>query len=202
MALRTAHGRAAELGSGPRVEVLPADELPDPVPSQMPAGASIVHGPDHRFAPGNTAASLGGLAKRGKVSLVASLGLADIDKLEAFRPYARKAASFRRAHCGELSALAGGVCGSGPSSMVASAALQLAFSRFLFDRGAVAGNIDDIKTASKLADSSRQNILAAYELAVREGQRRRQGEKLDPIAAFEAKQRAMRREGELVVEAE
>ena len=86
--------------------------------------------------------------------------------------------------------------------MVASAALQLAFSRFLFDRGAVAGNIDDIKTASKLADSSRQNILAAYELAVREGQRRRQGEKLDPIAAFEAKQRAMRREGELVVEAE
>jgi hypothetical protein len=118
--------------------------------------------------------SAGGRAKAGKVTLSASLGLADVERSEAFQPYARKAASFRRAHCSELAALAGGHCGTGPSSMVASAALQLAFSRYLFDKGA-AGDLDAIKLASKLADSSRQNLLAAYELAVREGQARQRG---------------------------
>lgn len=86
--------------------------------------------------------------------------------------------------------------------MVASAALQLAFSRYLFANGAGTGDLESIKLASKLADSSRQNELAAYELAVREGQRRALGDKLDPMAAFEARQEALRKEGALTVPAE
>jgi hypothetical protein len=52
--------------------------------------------------------------------------------------------------------------------MVASAALQLAASRFLFDQGASTGDAATLKTASQLANDSRQNLLAAYELAQRE----------------------------------
>lgn len=110
---------------------------------------------------------------------MASLGLAGSALTSAaFAPYRKKASSFRAAHCRELSALAGGACGSGPSSMVASAALQLATSRFLFDLSmqdtapGSKAHLEIVKTASKLADSSRQNLLAAYELAIREGKSR------------------------------
>jgi hypothetical protein len=140
-------------------------------------------GPGHRFTAGDGAAkragAAGGHAKAGRVSLVASLGLAGAAlQAEAFAPYRKKAASFRAAHCRELAALAGGACGSGPSSMVASAALQLGMSRFLFDLAMGDGapgskaHLELVKTASKLADSSRQNLLAAYELAIREGKSR------------------------------
>ena len=57
----------------------------------------------------------------------------------------------------ELASLVGGgACPNGPSSMVVSAGLQLAASRVLFARG-------DFKTASALANDSRQNIAAADE---------------------------------------
>jgi hypothetical protein len=126
-----------------------------------------------------------------------SLGLAPamLDG-EAFAPYRKKAASFRAAHCRELASLAGGTCGTGPSSMAATAAVQFAWSRYLFDiaaRDASPGSkehLDIIKTASKLGDSSRQNILAAYDLAVLEGKSRRQHlGAVDPVEAEEQKQR-------------
>ncbi len=184
MALRAPHGAAAQRGApGPRVEVLPADELPDPVQGGMqpPPAPRAAHPTALRSGDARSLAiqSAGGRAKAGKVSLGASLGLR-AEHSEAFKPYARKAASFRRAHTAELAAIAGGTCGTGPSSMVASAALQLAYSRMLFDLGTgefagipgLALNLDNIKLASKLADSSRQNLLAAYELAIREGKSR------------------------------
>lgn len=184
MTLRAPHGRARTHGTpGPRVEVLPPDELPRPLPGPMADPSQPAPRTGHRFTAGGATArragAAGGHAKAGRVSLVASLGLSpDLGAGAAFAPYRRKAASFRSAHCRELAALAGGVCGSGPSSLVATAAVQLGWSRYLFDLAAADGapgskeHLDLVKTASKLGDSSRQNILAAYELAVREGEHR------------------------------
>jgi hypothetical protein len=50
--------------------------------------------------------------------------------------------------------------------MVASAALQLAASRFAFEV------LGDLELGSKLANDSRQNLLAAHELCAREGKAR------------------------------
>jgi hypothetical protein len=184
MALRAPHGAAVERGNpGPRVEVLPADELPDPLPRPMPQPGTEPRRVGRPFRAGDAAAiaaaRAGGLAKAGKVSLMSSLGLAGapVDGA-AFSPYRKKASSFRAAHCRELAALAGGACGSGPSSMVATAALQLGMSRYLFDlamHDAAPGSkehLEIVKSASRLGDSSRQNLLAAYELAIREGKSR------------------------------
>lgn len=187
MALRTAHGAAR--GRGPRVEVLPPDELPAPVPMQRPVVARRPRGRPLRSGDAVSLAiqSAGGHAKAGKVSLAASLGLgAAVAGGEAFKAYARKAASFRRAYCAQLAALGGGVCGAGPSSMVATAALQLATSRYLYDL-ATRGEPDAamMKEARQQGDSSRQNLLAAYELAVREGQARsKSGAPLEDVEAM------------------
>jgi hypothetical protein len=84
-----------------------------------------------------------------------------------FDPYARAARAFRRAHVDALArSVGGGHCGPGPSSIVASAALQLAGSRFAFEV------LGDMALGSRLADSSRQNLLAAHELCAREAQAR------------------------------
>jgi hypothetical protein len=79
--------------------------------------------------------------------------------------------------------MSGGGVGSGPSSMVASAALQLAASRFLFDQAGATGDAATFKLASQLANDSRQNLLASYELATREAAARPQ-EPIDPLAAY------------------
>lgn len=77
--------------------------------------------------------------------------------------------------------------------MIASAALQLAGSRFLF---VSAGRMSDVIEAAKvfarassIADSSRQNILAAFHLA--ELMARSKGQKRPRGSAAEAAQRAM-----------
>lgn len=211
MALRSPHGRAKEHGSpGPRIEVLPPDELPAPVPgTRQPVdsaemlesnrAALQLHG---RLTKGNASAiaQMGGRAKLGRPSLVSTLGLSkDLEPAsDAFRPYRRRANAFRRAHCDSLSLLAGGECGTGPSSLVATASIQLAVSRWLYDAGTKAATPDVslLKEARQQGDSSRQNLLAAYELAVREAQRR--GKKdVDPLTIIETKQRAAAKEAQL-----
>jgi hypothetical protein len=99
------------------------------------------------------------------------MGLADLVADPNFAPYKRAAADFRRAQVRSLArTVGGGHCGPGPASMVASAAWQLAASRFLFD--AASGNVDRLVVASRLANDSRQNLLAAHELCAREAQAR------------------------------
>jgi hypothetical protein len=101
-----------------------------------------------------------------------------------FRPYKAAAVSFRRAQCVSLAAsVGGGFCGPAPSSMVASAALQLAWSRYFSDQAADGGDSELALTASRLADASRQNLLAAHELCAREAMARPKP-KHDPLAAF------------------
>lgn len=169
MTLRRGHGRGA---GQPRIEVLPADELPAPLPA--------VPVPVRRRANGTVADSesakalgrRGGHAKAGAVRLVDSLGLSKLAEGSAFAPYRDAADAFVRLHLGELAKAAGGEVGPGPSTMVGSAGLQLAASRFCFDRGAADGDPSLMKLGSQLANDSRQNLLAAYELATREAQAR------------------------------
>lgn len=216
MALRTSHGNARTKGlPGPRVEVLPPDELP-PALGCKTAGELPQVERDHggRFTREGAAlaGARGGRKSKGRPSLVSTLGIAGsiLPSAEAFTPYRRKAASFRKAHTAELAALAGGTCGSGPSSMVASASLQLAASRYLYDLATMAIVPDPhlLREARQQADSSRQNLLAAYELAIREGRVRGEGNRgfpdVDEVtrrAEAEAEQRRQKRRAPVVVDA-
>jgi hypothetical protein len=186
MALRTGHGTGAGV---PRIEVLPADELPMGLPGSMPVETRSDRGDGGRFAPGNAGPSRkGGLAKKAKVRLAVRLGLGDLSQDAAFAPYQRSAGAFRRQHCAALAAtVGGGVCGTGPSSMVASAALQLAWSRFLFDQAAATGDTSQVALAKTLSDSSRQNLMAAYEYAAKEATARaKTAPPIDVAALLEA----------------
>lgn len=179
MTLRTGHGNGRGV---PRIEVLPVDELPPPVPVGGPGLASVERRKDGTVATSEAAKAIGargGQVKARRVRLARSLGLSNLEQSPAFAPYRRSASAFRQHHCKELARLAGGEVSAGPCSMVASASLQLAASRYLFDQASQTGDASVFKTASSLANDSRQNLLAAYELATREAQAR---PKADPLA--------------------
>ena len=169
MGIRTGHGT----GKGqPRIEVLPPDELPDGIPAPPHAQPTGERTKDGRFKKGARAIqSQGALARKGTTRLSAKLGLADLENDPAFAPYKRAAADFRRTHVTALArSVGGGTCGPAPASVIASAAWQLAASRFLFDNSR--GRADTFKLASQLANDSRQNLLAAHELCAREDKAR------------------------------
>lgn len=78
---------------------------------------------------------------------------------ETLAPWLEDATAFAKSEIERLAAdVGGGHCGAGPSSMVISASLQLAASKFLFAQGDPAS----LKLASSLANDSRQNLLAAH----------------------------------------
>ena len=181
MALRAGHGT----GKGqPRIEVMPPDELPQPVPA-VPDVTEPSTGVDRRqdgtVATPEAARVLGARGGRARARIALASGLAlrgrdglksDFRSHKAFKSYEKAAAYFRRVHTAELARLGGGVCGSGPSSMVASAALALAASRFLYSLAAAKADPGLFKQASQLANDSRQNLMAAYEMVVREAKAR------------------------------
>jgi hypothetical protein len=108
-------------------------------------------------------AARGGEAHGGKTRLACKLALGDTFAEPRFLPYANSARNFRREHVMQLARdVGGGHCGPAPSSIVASAALQLAASRFAFEV------LGDLQLGSRLANDSRQNLLAAHELCARE----------------------------------
>jgi len=101
------------------------------------------------------------------------LGLWQPEEAHDYHPYWRLACEWRDAHKAELAAtVGGGSVGPGPASVVASAAVQLGASRYLADLGAQTGDPKLLTDAARLADSSRQNLLAAHELAAREAKSR------------------------------
>ena len=130
--------------------------------------------------------------KAAQVLLARRLGIPLAVTSGAFKPYRHSANSFRRHHCAELARVAGGEVGSGPSSMVASAALQLAASRFMFDQAANTADPATFKLASQLANDSARTLLAAYELAVREAQARPPGDPHASLVAALAAERGTR----------
>lgn len=171
MALRRGHGTGA---GQPRIEVLPPDELPTGVATPEPQPEAMPRPPYRKgSAEAREAGRRGGKAKAGQTRLSSELGIAKLADAADFAPYKRAATPFAKAQRAALaSSVGGGVCGPGPSSMVASAALQLAASRYLSDRAAIEGDAELFAKASRLADASRQNLLAAHELCAREAKAR------------------------------
>jgi hypothetical protein len=183
MAIRSGHGNGAGM---PRIEVLPADELPAGVPAEARSDSPVVRGERGHFARGNPLAAAGGRARAGKTRLADRLGLRSLPDASEFGTYKAAAVSFRRAQCTALANnVGGGHCGPAPSSFVASAALQLAWSRYLSDKAAITGDAELALQASRLADASRQNLLAAHELCAKEAMARiAKAPPADPLARF------------------
>jgi hypothetical protein len=160
MALRNGHGTGAGV---PRIEVLPADEQPDPIPATVAVTVAAVERRENGTLGADLAKLLGSLGGRAKAA--------------AMVPYVEIATRFVEQHLPALAAQAGGEVGPGPSSVVTSAALQLGASRWAFDRATkkrctIKMRTELLKLSSQLANDSRQNLLAAYELAVREAKAR------------------------------
>lgn len=145
------------------VETARLDEQPDGTPGPARPEHPNDRGEGGRFAPGNGLAAEGGRSKGGQTRLAARLALGDTFADPRFDPYAKSAKAFRRAHVTRLAqTVGGGECGPAAASVVASAALQLAASRFAFEV------LGDMVLGSRLANDSRQNLLAAHELCARE----------------------------------
>ena len=182
--IRTAHGAGAS--ALVRVETAPVNELPEGVPAPAREDSPSDRAGGGLFARGNTIASEGGKARAGKTRLAARLGLAALADDAAFRPYKRSAEAFRRAQCTDLArTVGGGHCGPGPSSIVASAALSLGWSRYLSDLAATTGDADLALKSATLSDKSRQALLTATELCAREATARaKSAGPIDPLAAW------------------
>lgn len=185
MTLRSGHGNGRGV---PRIEVLPVDELPAGLPE--PARPPATRDASGRFLPGpgtREIARKGAKAAQEARQLAQLLGLWDPPEGHPYAPYLRLAREWRDAHMGQLaSTVAGGEVGPGPASVVSSAALQLAASRYLSDLGAQLGDSKMLLDASRLSDSSRQNLLAAHELAAREAAARPKAHASPILAAIEA----------------
>jgi|SRR5882762_9865213 len=187
MGWRKAHGSRKD--SLVRIEVLPADELPAGVPDNTPPPQNVERGPHGQFAPGNKLSALGGKAKAGQVYLAGRLGNIKLSPTNAFAPYKRQAATFRRVQCATLAkTVGGGICGPAPSSIVASASISLAWSRYFSDQASIAADPRDaMEMATKsvnLGDKSRQALLTAHELCAKEAQSRPK-KAFDPLAGWD-----------------
>jgi hypothetical protein len=153
---------------------LPAAELPAGIPADervpLPPSDAPERLPNGHFVKGaRSAQSKGGKASAGLARIALTIG-ADAD--ERFKPYKAMAVAFRKKHMQELARdVGGGYCGTGPSTMVESAARQYAASQFLFDTAGTDAKL--LKLASQLGNDSRQNILAAFELCAKEATARR-----------------------------
>lgn len=161
MALRAGHGNGAGV---PRIEVMPPDEALTGLQAEPLGESTDERRPDGRWLPGaRTAQAAGGKTAAEKTGLARRLALGETFADPRFEPYAKAAKHFRRVQVTRLAReVGGGHCGPAPASMVASAALQLAASRFAFEI------IGDMIMGSRLANDSRQNLLAAHELCARE----------------------------------
>jgi len=99
------------------------------------------------------------------VQLASELGFVDISELADpnLLAYVKKAADYQAFTLKWVAENVGqGECGPGPASILATAALQLAASRFAFEK------LGNIKLFSRLGDASARNLALAHELCARE----------------------------------
>ena len=158
----------------PTVEIPLIRSLPDGLQAPQLEEKRGERRKDGTFAKGSrTPQQAGGRAKANTTRLSKRLGLASLPQGADFRTYKQAAGAFRKMHVRYLAQnVGGGMCGTGPASIVATAAWQLAASRFLFDMGAAQSDPDLLLQGSRLADASRQNLLAAHELCAKEAKSR------------------------------
>jgi hypothetical protein len=174
MAQRSAHGTAARGGALVVQEAAPFDELARPDPQADSSG------PVNRRSNGTVAdkASAQELGRRGGAKralytrILRSLGLVELAADHAFYQYEIAGQEFADAYIASLASMFDGYCGEGPASIVKTAAMQLAASRFLYDLGKQSGDAKLLGQASQLGNDSRINAGAAYELQSREAEAR------------------------------
>ena len=187
MTYRRAHGNGADALA--RVETAPADELPAGLPA--PARRAANRDPSGRFVsgPGTArAASEAAKAKAEQVQLARLLGFVEPDDGHRFVRYHRLAVDWRTDQAEAVAlTIGGGELSPGVSSIIASAALALAGSRYLYDEAAESGDPKLFAQAARLADQSRQSLLTAHELAAREAVARAEADKRRRAAATAAK---------------
>lgn len=142
------------------------------------------------FQKGNKLSELGGRAKAGTAKLLTEMG---ITRSASFKPFKAKAKSFARAQQNEMArSVGGGFCGPSPSSMIQSAAIQMAYAAWLQDKAERLmddeSNLEEVRQllgeARTFQNSSRQNLLAAHEMCAREALSRRNS-KTGPVTALE-----------------
>jgi hypothetical protein len=180
--------------------VSPPDELPlgQAAPAAEPC-APVERGSKGQVLPGASARLLGqrgGLTSARRKADASAWGarlglgrhLTALPENEMFGPFAKEAEEWLQAASADLSATAGGGrLSPSVTSMLRAAAWARAYSAFLYDAASrrvwawdraegekpeVRPNVELVSVASRLADSSRQNSLCAYELASREAQSR------------------------------
>jgi hypothetical protein len=155
-------------------ENLPFDELPRPAPQAEPTG------PVQRRSNGTVAdrASARELARKAVEArrlyarILRSLGLVELGADHAFYMYEAAGQDFADAYIASLGRMFDGVCGEGPASIVKTAGMQLAISRYFYDRGKDTGDAGLLGRASQLGNDSRVSAGAAYELQSREAEAR------------------------------
>ena len=102
-----------------------------------------------------------------------------------FEPYLKEAQAWLKDACIQLALASGGVCGPIEANALATAAWQTAYARYWMAKAAEnPSNTALMQTASKVADSARQNSLAAYDIAARLAKLRQEGTPSDPLASF------------------
>lgn len=112
---------------------------------------------------------------KGRKHTLAIMGLSK-ESLEAgdqkYAEMVRLADSYRKHRAREF-VIAHGFVSAGVSSLLSTAALALAASRFVYEKASQTGDVQLMIQASKLATDARQSELAAFELAAREAVARR-----------------------------
>jgi hypothetical protein len=183
MALRKGHGA----GKGvPRIEVLPPDELPDPVPAEP---AQLARREDGTIADSESAKALGargGAAKAQKKRLLQGMGLVQLTEDKVFTPYYKAAQAWLDHQVETYARMSGGFLGAGPSTFLGNAAIALALSRYCADKGFNQDDENVSRQTLRYMDAFKQQQLAAYELAVREAKMREALSENAGLDVFEA----------------
>ena len=180
MPIRKGHGKGA---GTPHVEVLKPGKLPPAVPGEP---APVVRRSNGTIADSATARELGkrgGLARLKKIRLLDGLGLSQFAKDSAFEPYWRAGNDLVIQFLENLAKQAGGALGPIPSSILSSAAYQHAGGKWMMDKGFELNDPALAKLGSSMLNDSRQNLIAAFELAVREAMARRPQDGSSPTPA-------------------
>jgi hypothetical protein len=177
--LRSAHGNGVDAIL--RAEDPPLDERPPLSAEHTAKGLALAAQRGRPFQPGNSAGSQ-------RKPALALLGVPIAAADPRHRSAMRKAASWRSRRVRELAVHCGGYLGTGPATMIASAALALAASRVAYELAAEkvgAEGMELAKLGAHLADKARQQELTAVGLAEREARARIQGTTEDTSWLFE-----------------
>jgi hypothetical protein len=89
-----------------------------------------------------------------------------------FYPYEVAGQDFADTYIDSLARMFDGECWEGPASIAKTAGMQLAISRYFYDKGKDTGDAKLLGQASQLGNDSRISAGAAYELQSREAEAR------------------------------